>query len=119
MRRMDAAIDPRTRDLSGQRTDTLANAVYLRLTVPLGSWFADPALGSRLYELERSKDLSRIGVLACQYAEEALEPLTKDGRAQRIEVSVDQPGNGWLTLRIEVLDAGGRIHTFQHPVRVI
>lgn len=34
---MDAALDPTTQDLTGQRTDTLANAVYLRLGIPWGA----------------------------------------------------------------------------------
>ncbi|MNF92610.1 Phage protein GP46 [compost metagenome] len=115
---MDAALDPTTQDLTGQPTDTLANAVYLRLSIPLGSWWADPTLGSRLHELARSKDRQRIGVLAQQYAEDALASLTVEGRAQSVSVSREQRGDGRLLLHIDVLDAGGRLTTFQHPVRV-
>ncbi|MGQ7818833.1 phage GP46 family protein [Metapseudomonas furukawaii] len=115
---MDAALDPTTQDLTGQRTDTLANAVYLRLCIPLGSWWADPKLGSRLHELARSKDRQRVGVLAQQYAEDALAPLTAEGRAQSVTVSREQRGDGRLLLYIQVLEAGGRLTTFQHPVRV-
>ncbi|WP_242671874.1 phage GP46 family protein [Stutzerimonas kirkiae] len=39
------------------------------------------SLGSRLHELQRCKDLARIGKLAQQYAEQALQPLLDDGRA--------------------------------------
>nr|MDN1656773.1 hypothetical protein [Escherichia coli] len=34
------------------------NAVYLRLATPLGSYWADALLGSRLHELKREKDVS-------------------------------------------------------------
>lgn len=122
----DALIDPVTRDyvvLAGSpRRDPaggLANAVYLRLSTPLGSYWAYPTLGSRLHELQREKDLARVSVLAKQYAEEALAPLIADGRARSIEVSVEQPHNGRLHLLIEVVDAGGERQTFIYPVTVL
>jgi len=116
---MDPFIDPITRDYSGQFTDTLSNAVYLRLETPLGSYWADPTLGSRLHELAREKDLSRVAKLAQQYAEQALQPLLNDGRAQSINVTTSRPGNGWLWLFIEVVDSSGQAHPFKHPVKVI
>lgn len=116
---MDAGINPTTGDLSGQRITTLANAVYLRLQTPLGTWWAEPTLGSRLHELQREKDLPRIGQLARQYARQALQPLVDDGRATAIDVSVSQPGNGRLLLTIEVAEASGDRQTFEHWVRVI
>lgn len=116
---MDAQIDPVTRDLTGRRISTLANAVYLRLTVPLGSWFADPTLGSRLHELQREKDLGRVAVLARQYAQQALQPLLDDGRARTVAVSAQRDGSGRLDLNIEVVDASGQRQTFEYPVCVI
>lgn len=114
---MDAFISPQSADYSGSRTDTLANAVYLRLATPLGSYWQDPTLGSRLHELQRLKDVARVAVLARQYAEQALAPLLDDGRARRITVTTErQPGR--LVLHIEVLDASGRTQTFQHAVKV-
>lgn len=118
MRGMDFALSPRTGDYSNQRIHTLANAVYLRLMTPLGSWWAEPLLGSRLHELQREKDLARVGVLARQYARQALQPLLDDGRAQRVAVSAQQPHDGWLLLLVEVTDATGRVQLFEHPVRV-
>ena len=118
---MDALIDPQTGDYAGTRTDTLANAVYLRLMTPLGSYWADPTLGSRLHELQREKDVSRVAVLARQYSEQALAPLLKAGRATLIDVTTsrpDTPSTGWLALQIGVTDASGRLHHFQHPVKV-
>lgn len=116
---MDAQIDPQTRDLTGTRITTLANAIYLRLIVPLGSWWADPTVGSRLHELQREKDLPRVAKLAEQYARQALLPLRDDGRASSLDVAAERAGDGWLRLRIEVVDAGGQRQTFEHLVRVI
>lgn len=114
---MDQALDPITQDYTGARTETLGNAVYLRLMVPRGSWWADPALGSRLHLLAREKDLARVAVLARQYATEALQPLLDDGRAREISVETErQPGR--LALAIRLHDAGGREQVFTHHVQV-
>lgn len=116
---MDALLDPYTGDYTGTRTTTIANAVYLRLQTPLGSYWRDPAVGSLLYTLKRSKDVPRVAMLAQQYAEQALEPLVANGRAQSITVTTSQPNPGWLTLSIDVVDPAGNTQTFQHPVKVI
>ncbi|MQU41130.1 hypothetical protein GHO28_01225 [Pseudomonas helleri] len=115
---MDAGIDPTTGDLTGQRISTLANAVYLRLITPLGSYWADPLLGSRLHELRREKDKARVGTLAVQYAQQALQGLIDDGRATSVDVSAEQKHDGWLRLLIEVEASTGR-QTFEQSVRVI
>ncbi len=115
---MDALIDTQTGDYTGKSTATLQNAVYLRLTVPLGSWWADPTLGSRLYLLKREKDVARVRTLARQYAEQALQPILDDGRASRITVTAQHPANGWLILLIEVEQSNGQIMPFTHRVSV-
>ncbi len=115
---MDALLDPRTGDYAGERTETLSNAVYLRLATPLGSYWGNPTLGSRLHELAREKDLARVAVLAKQYSEQALAPIIQDGRARSIEVSTERPGSGRLNLLIDVVDATGRLQRFSHPVKV-
>jgi phage gp46-like protein len=97
----------------------LANAVYLRLMTPLGSYWADAALGSRLHELQRQKDLARVAVLAKAYCEQALQPLLDDGRALAITVDTERLHDGWLRLLVQVTDAGGREHLFNHHVRVM
>lgn len=122
---MDTRIDPTTRDyvlINGtpQRdpADGLANACYMRLEIPLGSYWTDKTLGSRLHELQREKDLSRVAMLAKQYAEQALAPILADGRATQINVSTERmPGR--LNLLIEVLAASGETLTFKHPVQVV
>ncbi|MCP1293288.1 MULTISPECIES: phage GP46 family protein [Chromobacterium] len=115
---MDPLLDPITGDYAGGTTDTLANAVYLRLMTPLGGWWADPELGSRLHLLSRSKDSNQIDLLACQYAEQALQPLLRDGRARRVGVEAQRPGSGRLLLLVEVEEAGGQTRHFQHHVRI-
>lgn len=115
---IDHAIDPYTGEYTAARIDHLGNAVYLRLQTPLGSWWADTALGSRLHELARSKDVPRIRILAEQYAAQALQPLLDSGRARSIAVTSQQPHDGRCLLLITVEDATGRQSTFQHPVAV-
>lgn len=115
---MDAYLDPLTQDYTGQRINTLANAVYLRIMTPLGAWWADPSLGSRLHELEREKDVPRIHTLTRQYIEQALKPLITDKRAKSVTVRVEQPHNGRCHYLVEVVDATGKSQTFSHFVRV-
>lgn len=115
---IDHGINTVSADYTGERITSLANAVYLRLATPLGSWWADATLGSRLHELAREKDVPRVRRLAVQYAEQALQPLLTDGRAKAIRVSATQPHNGQCALHIEVTDAGGYRETYTHPVRV-
>lgn len=118
----DAAIDPQTGDYTGQVIQDLGNAVYLRLTTPLGSWWADTSLGSRLHELQREKNLARVRALAVQFAQSALQPLVQDGRAKSVTVTAegatDASGGGRCLLLIEVEDATGTTQVYQHPVKV-
>lgn len=125
---MDAFIDPVTRDyaqadpdrpgtLLRDPADGLANAVYLRVMTPLGSWWADPALGSRLHELSREKDVPRVQRLAQQYCEQALQPLVDDGRVTTLTVTAErQPGR--LAVRVELVDAHGRPQQFDIHTKV-
>lgn len=115
---MDALLDTQTGDYAGTRTETLANAAYIRLATPLGTYWADPHLGSRLHELEREKDLARVAVLAKQYAEQALQPLLDDGRARSIDVVAEREGSGRTDLLVEIEDVNGRVTRFRHPVKV-
>lgn len=115
---IDRQLDPTTGDYSAATINHLGNAVYLRLMTPLGSWWADPSLGSRLHELQREKDVPRVHKLAVQYSEQALAPLVDSGRARSVRVTAQRPHDGRCLLRIEVVDALGREMTFQHPVKV-
>lgn len=97
----------------------IGNAVFLRLMTPLGSYWADVTLGSRLHELQREKDLSRVGLLAKQYAEMALAPIVADGRVLSVKVAASQPHDGRLHLKVGLLAASGEQFEFNHAVKVI
>ncbi|HQR97569.1 MULTISPECIES: phage GP46 family protein [unclassified Polaromonas] len=126
---MDAWIDPSTRDyvrdanrvgeLTRAPGDGLANAIYLRLMTPLGSWFGNVSLGSRLHELSREKDLARVERLAQQFARVALQPMLADGRIRSLDVHTVRPGDGRLLLAVAVVDAQGVASTFEVPVKVV
>lgn len=115
---MDALLNPQTGGYTDTQTTTLANAVYIRLATPLGAWWAAPDVGSLLHTLAREKDTPRVRGLAVQYAEQALAPLIKDGRASKVSVLAAAGEKGWLILLIEVHDATGNVQHFQHPVKV-
>ena len=116
---MDKKIDPKTRSYNGEHTRSLENAVYLRLTTPRGSYWADNQFGSLLHLIKREKDVARVGLLAQQYAEEALQPIIDDKRAKSITVTPQQPHNGRLILQIDVTDQRDMRYKFNHHVRVI
>lgn len=116
---MDAYIDHTTGDYTGQRCTSLHNAVWLRLRIRRGSYWASPQMGSRLHELARAKDTPQTRTLARQYAEQALQPLIDDKRATAVSVTVTSPEAGWLLLDIRVTRSGADVLTFSHPVKVI
>ena len=122
---VDTLIDFTKRDyvevqgaLKRDPANGLLNACYIRLTTPLGSYWGDISLGSRLHELQREKDVARVSKLARQYAQQALQPILDDGRASQININTEQPGNGRLILLIEVVDAAQQRFTFRYPVGV-
>jgi phage gp46-like protein len=122
---MAVLIDPVTRDyvlldglLKRDPTNGLLNSCHLRLSTPLGAYWADKTLGSLLHTLSREKDVVRVQRLAKQYAEQALQPILDDGRATSITVTSEQPHNGLLYLLFEVVSASGETFTFKHPVKV-
>lgn len=120
----DTYIDPTTADyvhLDGDLQRDLAGglgvAVYLRVMTPLGSWWADPTLGSRLHELQRQKDLPRVQRLAVQYVQQCLQPLVDDGRALAVDVQAEhEPGR--LNLLVTITDAGQAERTFNYFIKV-
>jgi phage gp46-like protein len=115
---MEMLIDTGTGDYTGGDTDTLANAVWLRIMTPLGSWWADPSLGSLLHTLRRQKDLARVATLARQYAAQALQPLLSDGRAEAVDVDSKWFHTGVLLLTVTVTQGGSVAHTWTYRVRV-
>lgn len=124
---MDTYIDPATAayvrtatDLQRDPANGLANAIYLRLMTPLGSYWAVPTLGSRLHELVRSKATGAVELLARQYAASALQPLLDDGRASAIDIETGlrsmADASKALAMHITVTDARGQRVVFEHHV---
>ncbi len=117
---MDALLDPQTGTYTpNQSVQGIENEVYIRLITPLGSYWADPKLGSRLHLLKREKDVYRVQVLARQYAEQALQPVLDAKRAVTIVVTPEHLQSGWMKLLVEVVDAHGRNIIINHQVRVL
>ena len=104
-------------DLQRDPADGLANAVYLRVMTPLGTWWADPTLGSRLHELAREKDVPRVERLARMYLQQALQPLLDDGRVRTLELSAEREPSR-LNVRVELVDAQQQTRTFDMHVKV-
>lgn len=126
---MDAFIDPITAayvstgtDLARDPANGLANAIYLRLMTPVGSYWANPSLGSRLHELVRAKAIANVDLLARQHAKVALQDILADGRAKSITIDTElqrmDDGTKSLRMLITVVDAANRATTFTHFVPV-
>lgn len=118
---MEPLIDPQTGAYTGQLTSAstaLVNAAYFRLQTPLGSYWADTTLGSKLYLLKRSKDTANKTVLAEQYATQALQPLLDDGRATSVSATATRVRTGWMALHITIVDSNAIENHFNYPVQV-
>lgn len=74
-------------------------------------------IGSRLWLLEREKQLPEVLVRAREYALEALQWLVDDGRAARVDVEASFPRTGVLGLEVTLwLPAGGSAkHRVEYP----
>lgn len=115
---MDSRLDPSTGDYDRTRIADLSNAIYLRLTTPLGTDWADKTLGSKFHLLKRAKDLPRIKKLAQQYAQEALQPLIDTKRADKIDVVVEWAHDGHLRVYGQVYQYDVLLTPFSHFVKV-
>ena len=115
---MDSHINPVTGDYDHTFIGDLSNAVYLRITVPLGSYWADPTLGSKLYTLVGSKDVARNRSLAIQYATNALQPLIDSKRADSLTIDAVMNGVGRLCVFGKVYQSGVLVAQFSNYVKV-
>jgi phage gp46-like protein len=126
---MDTYIDPLTRgylvagtDLQRDPGDGLANAIYLRIVTPIGTWWADPTVGSRLHELQRAKATSDVLQAAQLGARQALAPMIDDGRLASVDVDTEirnmADASRAVALRVTAVAANGRVITFNHHVQV-
>lgn len=113
--------------------DTLASAVLIsllsdrlaeRYEVSSGEdrrgWWADAyadsnhKTGSRLWLLEREKQLPGVVLRCKQYCEEALQWFIDDALAKSVTVTVFAPRTGWLAALIKFeIDEGARNYRFE------
>ncbi len=73
-------------------------------------------IGSRLWLLDREKQLPSVLRRAETYAAEALQWLIDDGVAQTVDVSAKNPSDGVLALEIRIQETSGRVTTYTAPV---
>ena len=91
--------------------------VCQRLNIHRGKYWADPKLGSRLYLLQRAKDLTRNVLLARLYAEEALIDLVPS-RFQSIVVNASQHIHSRVDLSIDVIRLTGEKQSIPYFIAV-
>ena len=122
MKRFDRAMSKIRRFTQFSVRDLFATAgptvLLIGALCVLAYLIVDPA-PPRHVTLATGQENSAYEQFARQYAEQALAPILKDGRATAIEVSTERPGNGRMHLLIVVTAASGERLTFQHPVKVI
>ena len=87
--------------------------VCQRLGIHRGKYWANPKIGSRLFTLNRSKDLPRNLLLAKQYAEEALAWMKSDGIARDIQATSEIVFPARLNLIIRYLPPDGDWQEFK------
>ena len=106
-----AAINLETKDyvllsLDATFVNDDVQCVCQRLGIHRGKYWSNPKLGSRLFTLNRSKDLPRNLLLAKQYAEEALEDLVPS-RFESIAVLATQSEKSRVDLMIDAVSITG------------
>tara|TARA_B100001179_G_scaffold228519_1_gene212698 strand:- start:4602 stop:4973 length:372 start_codon:yes stop_codon:yes gene_type:complete len=99
-------------------TQALAEAAYLRLLTPKGSYFVDSTLGSELHKLRRSKDIPRMRRQALAWAKQALEPLRAPYYLNDIIVTAGNVKSGHLLIKAELVQANGSQTTTSINVQV-
>lgn len=88
-------------------SDRLAESYEVQQGEDRRGWWADAyasnehKTGSRLWLLEREKQLPGVVLRCKQYCEEALQWLIDDGLARAITVTVFVPRMGWLVALIQ------------------
>lgn len=112
----------------GASLDLLTRAVIISLftwrraerdddTPQIFGWWGDTwptvqndRIGSRLYLLRRSKLTNKTPQLARDYVRQALEWMTEDGVAARLDVIPTRTGIDTLALAITIYQRDGNIH---------
>ncbi len=89
---------------------SILNNIYLSLMMDKGSFFQDPAFGSRLYLLKRAKSVERTASLARDYCMEALRWMIDTGKAGGFDIYTEidnRTGTDRLKIQIIATEANG------------
>ncbi|MFM8333100.1 MAG: phage GP46 family protein, partial [Candidatus Methylumidiphilus sp.] len=70
-------------------------------------------IGSRLWLLERSRDLPNVLLLAEQYLREAVQWLIDDGVVEQIDCKAERPRPGMMLYTVTVLEPKAPARQFQ------
>lgn len=71
-----------------------------------GGYWGDAEMGSRLWTIRNEKSVSQAMLRAKQYATEALEWLTRNGIAEKVEVETSYKKGGGIVLFIKIFQPG-------------
>lgn len=117
-----ANIDLKTKDyvlmsLDAAFSKNEVQAICQRLNIHRHKYWANSNIGSRLYTLKRSKDVTRTIQTVKQFAEEALEGLVPN-RFAAILVNAVQTVKSQVDLNIEVTQLSGQKQTILYFVKV-
>jgi phage gp46-like protein len=97
----------------------LSNNIYLSLVVQRGSWFQNPAFGSRLHLLQRAKNTLRTEALAVEYCKEALQWLIEAGRVTAFDFYTERKDLHRLNIMIVATKADGKQVSFTTFMEVV
>ncbi|MBL1321503.1 MAG: phage GP46 family protein [Methylophaga sp.] len=87
-----------------------------------GHWadtYSDSSLGSKLWLLEREKELPNVLQRADEYATQALQWFIDDGIAQTVNVLTDWLAQGRMAIYVTIIKADGNTwqHTFEYELK--
>ena len=97
------------------------NNVYLSLVVERGSFFVNPAFGSRLHLLRRAKCTAATEAAVVDYCTEALQWLITAGRARAVAVQTERDLQtlGRINFTVTVTWADNVVTTYTSFVGVV
>lgn len=111
---LDRKIDPVTLDyvdgVNGkfEEVDVLENQIVVSVMVAIKDWEGDPAIGSRLREMERTTDTDVNRRRMRDLLLEALQWLVEDGSLASVDAEVEQYANGRVAFQVSAYRPGER-----------
>lgn len=111
-------INPNTGDYTVTRgapveSGNLQLPAYYRLKIKRGQWMYAPnnVYGSNLYLLKKNQ-ASKSARAVEQASLDALQPILDDGRAETIDVLIQESSRHGLGVQINILDNAGDVERF-------